>query len=72
MSVIESDYLPEPERVEFPPELALLIVRKAQAMAVEFEEKALDEMMVSSRRALQRGVDPVVIARQMGLIKAAA
>lgn len=29
MSVIDCEYLPPPAKVEFPPELALLIVRKA-------------------------------------------
>ncbi|AAO53839.1 hypothetical protein [Pseudomonas syringae group genomosp. 3] len=66
MSVIDCDYLPT-AKVEFPPELALLIVRKAGAMATAFEEKALDQMTADARRALQRGVEPRVIARQMGL-----
>ncbi|KPY83845.1 hypothetical protein RA263_22910 [Pseudomonas syringae pv. tagetis] len=67
MSVIDCDYLPSRPKVEFPPELALLIVRKAAAMATKFEEKALDQMTTDARRALQRGVEPRVIARQMGL-----
>ncbi|WP_397450850.1 hypothetical protein [Pseudomonas sp. NA-150] len=69
MSVIDCDYLPI-TKVEFPPELALLIVRKAQAMAVAFEEKALDKMTLDARRALQGGVKPRQIARQMGLVPA--
>lgn len=67
MSVIDCDYLPTAERVQFPPELALLIVRKAGAMAAVFEEKALDQMTADARRALADGVEPRVIARQMGL-----
>ncbi|MEX5531068.1 MULTISPECIES: hypothetical protein [Pseudomonas syringae group] len=66
MTVIDCDYLPT-AKVEFPPELALLIVRRAERMAVAFEEKALDQMTADARRALQRGVEPRVIARQMGL-----
>ncbi|WP_122679556.1 hypothetical protein [Pseudomonas viridiflava] len=56
MSVIDCDYLPNAERVTFPPELALLIVRKAGAMAAAFEEKALDQMTADARRALANGV----------------
>ncbi|MCQ3001414.1 hypothetical protein NLO98_16820 [Pseudomonas syringae] len=67
MSVIDCDYLPTRERVAFPPDLALLIVRKAGAMAAAFEEKALDQMTADARRALADGVEPRVIARQMGL-----
>ena len=50
-----------------PPELALLIVRKAERMAAQFEDQALDEMTRRARRALRDGCDPRVIARQMGL-----
>lgn len=39
MAVINCDYLPARERLAFPLELALLIVRKAGAMAAAFEEK---------------------------------
>lgn len=67
MSVIDCYYLPTAERMAFPPELALLIVRKAGAMAAAFEEKALDQMTADARRALENGVEPRVIARQMGL-----
>ncbi|WP_122574943.1 hypothetical protein [Pseudomonas viridiflava] len=66
MSVIDCNYLPT-AKVEFPPELALLIVRRAEKMAAAFEEKALDQMTADARRALQRGMEPRVIARQMGL-----
>lgn len=67
MSVIDCDYLPNAERVTFPPELALLIVRKAGAIAAAFEEKALDQMTADARRALADGVEPRLIVRQMGL-----
>jgi len=54
---------PEP----FPRELAVLIVRKAVAMAEKFENQAIDQMTRDARRALQRGTDPAVIVRQMEL-----
>lgn len=53
MSVIDCDYLPDPELIQFPPELALLIVRKAAAM--------------DASRALRDGMEPRRIIRQMGL-----
>lgn len=67
MSIIDCDYLPPAQRAAFPPELALLIVRKAGAMAAAFEAKALDQMTADARRALADGVEPRLIARQMGL-----
>ncbi|MEW2924570.1 hypothetical protein [Pseudomonas juntendi] len=67
MSVIDCDYLPQPEPVHFPPELALLIVRKAAAMAEAFESKALDQMTMDASRALRDGMEPRRIIRQMGL-----
>lgn len=67
MSVIDCDYLPQPEPVQFPPELALLIVRKAAAMAEAFESKALDQMTTDASRALRDGMEPRRIIRQMGL-----
>jgi len=70
MSVIDCDYLPTPTKVEFPPELALMIVRKAAAMATAFEEQALDQMTADARRALARGVEPRQIVREMGLANA--
>ena len=67
MPIIERDYLPERHPVEFPPELALLIVRKAAAMAAQFEERALDEMTRAAGRRLRDGMTPERIARQLGL-----
>ena len=67
MSVIDCDYLPDPEPITFPPELALLIVRKAAAMAEAFESKALDQMTMDASRALRNGMEPRRIIRQMGL-----
>ncbi|WP_054916627.1 hypothetical protein [Pseudomonas sp. NBRC 111117] len=67
MSVIECDYLPESGAVQFHPELALLIVRKAAAMAAAFESKTLDQMSMDASRALRDGMEPRSIIRQMGL-----
>ncbi len=50
-------YLPA-DKVVFPSELALLIIRKAQPMAAAFEEQALDQLTKAARRALAQGVEP--------------
>ncbi len=63
MAVIDCNYLPT-ATVEFQPELALLIVRRAKKMAAAFEEKSLDQMTNDARRALQRAVESRVIARR--------
>ena len=67
MSIIDRDYLEKPKPVEIPRELAVLIVRKAVAMAEAFENQAIDQMTREARRALQRGAAPAVIVRQMEL-----
>mgnify|MGYP006998901493 FL=1 len=66
MSVIDCDYLPA-DKVVFPPELALLIVRKASAMAAAFEEQALDQLTKDARRSLRQGADPRKVIREMRL-----
>ncbi|MBF4557186.1 hypothetical protein H7698_13965 [Pseudomonas sp. p50] len=66
MSAINCDYLPA-NKVVFPPELALLIIRKASAMAAAFEEQALDQLTKDARRALARGSDPRRVIREMRL-----
>ncbi|CRL98785.1 hypothetical protein [Pseudomonas sp. 28 E 9] len=66
MSVIDCDYLPA-DKVVFPPELALLIVRKASAMAAAFEEQALDQLTKDVRRALSQGADSRRIIVEMRL-----
>ena len=66
VSVIDCDYLPA-DKVVFPPELALLIVRKASAMAAAFEEQALDQLTKDARRALSQGTDPRRVIREMSL-----
>ena len=67
MSVIDCDYLPQPEPIAVPPELALLIVRKAAVMAEAFENQALDQMTRDASRAIRNGMEPRRIIRQMGL-----
>ena len=57
MSVIDCDYLPI-EKVVFPPELALLIIRKASAMAAAFEKQALDQLTKDATSAISAGADP--------------
>lgn len=71
MSVIHCDYLPG-DKVVFPPGLALLIVRKASAMAAAFEEQALDQLTLDQltkdvRRALSRGTEPRRVIREIRL-----
>ena len=66
VSVIDCDYLPA-DKVVFPPELALLIIRKASAMAAAFEEQALDQLTKDARRALRQGADPRKVIREMRL-----
>ncbi len=66
MSVIDCDYLPT-EKVEIPAELALLIIRKARAMAAAFEEQALDQLTKDARRALSQGAEPRRVIKEMRL-----
>jgi hypothetical protein len=67
MSIIERDYLPKPEKVVFPPGLALLIIRRAAAMAEEFEQKALDQLTRDARNAISRGAKPKDVVMQLRL-----
>lgn len=67
MTLFERDYLPPPAPIEVPAELAVLIVRKAVAMAEQLEEQAVDQMIRDARRALERGAKPATIIREMGL-----
>ena len=66
MSAIDCDYLPA-GKVVFPPELALLIVRKAAAMAEAFERQALDQLTRDARRALAMGIEPRRVISEMRL-----
>ena len=67
MSVIDCDYLPTTKKVQFPPELALLIVRKAASMADVFEQQALDQLTKDAISAISDGADPRQVIRQMRL-----
>ncbi|WP_433769347.1 hypothetical protein [Pseudomonas putida] len=66
MSIIDCPYLDE-VKVNVPPELALLIVRKAAKLAADFEERALDQLTNDALRELRRGTDARVIYRQLSL-----
>lgn len=66
MSVIDCDYLTA-DKVVFPPELALLIVRKASALAAAFVEQALDQLTKDARCALSLGAEPRRVIREMRL-----
>ena len=66
MSIIDCDYLPA-DKVVFPPELALLIISKASAMAAAFEEQVLDQLTMDARSALSRGTEPRRVIREMCL-----
>lgn len=66
VSVIDCPYLDE-VKVTVPPELALLIVRKASRLAADFEERALDQLTNDALRELRRGTDARVIYRQLCL-----
>jgi len=66
VSIIDCDYLPA-NKVVFPPELALLIIRKAAAMAEAFESQALDQLTRDARRALAQGSEPQRVIREMRL-----
>lgn len=55
------------QHAPFPPELAILIARKVDAMAQQFEDKALDQLFRAAQRNLDLGIKPAEIARQMGL-----
>ncbi len=66
MSVIDCDYLLADKDV-LPRELALLIVRKASALAAAFEEQALDQLTKDAWRALSRGAEPMRVIPEMRL-----
>lgn len=67
MSIIKCDYLPERRKVEMPPELALLMIRKAAILAAQFEERALDEMTKAAYRHLRDGQTTEQVAWQLQL-----
>ncbi|CAI8791762.1 VbhA domain-containing protein [Pseudomonas sp. IT-232MI5] len=53
--------------MKIPAELALLIIRKASAMAATFEEQALDQLTKDALQALRQGADPQKLIREMRL-----
>lgn len=67
MSAIDCDYLLDPSKTKFPPELALLIVRKAASLADAFEQQALDQLTRDATSAMAAGADPSQVIRQMRL-----
>ncbi|POA49324.1 hypothetical protein C1893_06770 [Pseudomonas sp. MPR-ANC1] len=67
MSMINCDYLPDPAKTKFPPELALLIVRKAASLADAFEQQGLDQLTRDATSAIAAGADPRQVIRQMRL-----
>ncbi|WP_162095893.1 hypothetical protein [Pseudomonas chlororaphis] len=67
MSAIDCDYLPNPAKTKFPPELALLIARKAASLADVFEQQALDQLTRDAASALSAGADPRQVIRQIRL-----
>lgn len=67
MSIFDNEYLPDPSKTKFPPELALLIVRKAASLADAFEQQALDQLIRDATSAIAAGADPHQVIRQMRL-----
>lgn len=67
MSVIHRDYLPPPAPAKLPPEIALMIIRKAEAMAQKYEQQCMDELTRSARKMLAAGVEPAEVAWQLKL-----
>lgn len=67
MSIIDCNYLPDSAKTIFPPELALLIVRKAASLADSFEQQALDQLTRDATSAIAAGADPRQVIRQMRL-----
>ncbi len=67
MTIIHRDYLPERKEPPFPRELAVLIARRAAAMAEQFEAKATRQMVTAARRSLRDGLDEREVASQLGL-----
>jgi hypothetical protein len=50
MLIIDCDYLPNPAKAKFPPELALLIVRKAASLADAFEQHCISSPETQPQR----------------------
>lgn len=56
-----------PERTPFPRELAVMIARKADAMARRFEDQATRQLVRSAQSALDHGATVTEIAKQLEL-----
>ncbi|WP_337157953.1 hypothetical protein [Pseudomonas putida] len=56
-----------PARTPFPRELAVMITRKADAMARKFEEQVMRELVRDAQRALDQGYTLAQIAKELGL-----
>lgn len=67
MTIAPRSYLPEPKPAKFPPELAIMILKKAQAMAAKHEEDCLDAMTRTARQMLAKGMEPAEVAWQLKL-----
>jgi hypothetical protein len=71
VSAIDCDYLDDCDRrrqpLGIPPNLAVLIARKAAAMAAEFEARAQEELKSAARRHLRAGQTLEHVAWQLGL-----
>lgn len=63
---MKNDYS-RPKAAPFPRELAVMIARKASAMAQCLEDQAVRQMVRDAQRALDRGVRVEEIAKEMDL-----
>lgn len=55
------------QRTPFPRDLATMIARKADVIARRLEDQAIKQMVRAAQRALDRGMTPTDIAREMDL-----
>lgn len=56
-----------PKRAPFPRDLAAMIARKARVMGKRLEDQAIEQMVRTAQRALDRGISPANIASELGL-----
>lgn len=56
-----------PKAAPFPRDLAAMIARKAEVMGKRLEDQAIKQMVHTAQRALDRGMRPEDISREMGL-----
>lgn len=62
-----ADDYSRPKRTPFPTALATMIARKASIMASRLEDQAIRAMIRDAQRALDKGINVDVIAREMEL-----